>query len=156
VPFKETPVRETHIRETPVREKSSREGGRGNPYFFRDVDDDEEELLLTTEMNDSSLNAHNLAVPAQRAGSFVSSQEREEPYLEPPRMAAPPSGNSDNVEPAPNQTHVAEESQRSIVDPMPWPSVNDRRLGAPIPAKEHGTGTLPRRSWWRRSIGHNS
>ena len=153
VPFKETPVRETHIRETPVREKSSREGGRGNPYFFRDVDDDEEELLLTTEMNDSSLNAHKLVAPAQRASSLVSSQERDEPYLEPARVSAPASA---NVEPAPNQARAADESLDPVVEPMPWPSVNERRLSAPIPAKEHGTGTLPRRSWWRRSIGHNS
>jgi type II secretory pathway predicted ATPase ExeA len=150
--LKETPHRETHIPETPSREmpakSPAREGGRGNPYFFRDVDDEEdEELLLTTEMNDSSLNAHDVShAAAARANNFVASQEREEPYLEMPRVSSS----------APNHERSTEESPRPIVDPMPWPSVNDRRLSAPIPAKEHGTGTPPRRSWWRRSIGHNS
>jgi len=149
--LKETPQRETHIQETRSHEMllngPAREGGRGNPYFFRDVDDEEEEeLLLTTEMNDSSLNAHDASPAASRANNFVASQEREEPYLEVPRVSSS----------APNQERSTEESPRHIVDPMPWPSVNDRRLSAPIPAKEHGTGTQPRRSWWRRSIGHNS
>jgi type II secretory pathway predicted ATPase ExeA len=151
-PVRETPVRETHIRETPARDKPSREISRGNPYFFRDADDDEE-LLLTTEMNDSSLNAHNMVAPAQRATALVSSQERDEPYLEPARLSAPTSA---NVEPAPNQALVKDENPNSVVDPMPWPSVNERRVGTPIPAKEHGTGPLPRRSWWRRSIGRTS
>jgi hypothetical protein len=150
--LKETPHRETHIPETPSREmpakSPAREGGRGNPYFFRDVDDEEdEELLLTTEMNDSSLNAHDVShAAAPRANNFVASQQREEPYLEIPRVSSS----------APNHERSTEESPTPIVDPMPWPSVNDRRLSAPIPAKEHGTGTPPRRSWWRRSIGHNS
>jgi type II secretory pathway predicted ATPase ExeA len=147
----ETSPRETHIQEAPSREAPLkqvpvREGARGNPYFFREVDDDEEEeLLLTTEMSDSSLRAHNLDHPPSRARSVVASQEREEPYLEAPRAAS-----------APNQEQAAEESPNHVVDDMPWPSINDRRLSAPIPAKEHGTGTPPRRYWWRRSIGHNS
>jgi type II secretory pathway predicted ATPase ExeA len=153
----ETPVRETHIQEaparaTPLKQVSGREAGRANPYFFREVEDDEE-LLLTTEMNDSSLNAHNPMTAGQRAPSFASSQEREEPYLEAPRMPAPTSA---HAMPAPNQADATEESPKPFVDPMPWPSINDRRLTAPISTKEHGTATPPRRSWWRRSIGHNS
>jgi general secretion pathway protein A len=159
---KETPLRETHIQETqarevplreiPARQAPLREGARGNPYFFREVEDDEE-LLLTREMNDSPLNAHKLVPAAQRAAAFAPSQEREEPYLEAPRMSAPTLAHAPL---APNQERAMEESQRQVVDPKPWPSVNDRRLTAPISTKEHGTGTPPRRSWWRRSIGHNS
>jgi type II secretory pathway predicted ATPase ExeA len=125
---------------------------RANPYYFRDQEDDEE-LLLTIEMNESSPNAHRLTSRSHRAASNVSAHEGNEPYLGPPR-------NSDTdfaqAARAPNHARATEESPRAIVDPMPWPSINDRRLGAPIPTKEHGTGTLPRRSWWRRSIGHNS
>ena len=158
----EAPQREPHIqeiqaREVPPREVASRhapvrEGSRANPYFFREVEDDEE-LLLTREMNDSALNAHKLVPTAPRATALAPSQEREEPYLEAPRMSAP---NPTHAPLAPNNAHATEESQRQVVDPMPWPSINDRRLTAPISAKEHGTGTPARRSWWRRSIGHNS
>jgi type II secretory pathway predicted ATPase ExeA len=167
-----TPVRETHIQQeaprqalfleaapardmAPLKQVPSREAGRANPYFFREVEDDEE-LLLTAEMNDSSLNAHNLMTAAQRATPFAPaapSQAREEPYLEAPHMSAP---NSVHEMHAPNPTHATEESLRQVVDPLPWPSINDRRLTAPISPKEHGTGTPPRRSWWRRSIGRNS
>jgi type II secretory pathway predicted ATPase ExeA len=164
-----TPVRETHIqqqaparemlvlegapsRETTLKPVRGREAARANPYFFREVEDDEE-LLLTAEMNDSSLNAHNLLTAVQRTTAVAPSQEREEPYLEAPPMSDP---NSVHAAQAPNQTDATEESDRQIVDPMPWPSINERRLSAPISPKEHGTGTPPRRSWWRRSIGHNS
>ncbi|GAB2174730.1 ExeA family protein [Dongia sp. agr-C8] len=169
--LRETPRRETHIQKRPSREASTPDASmreappmqaprqaplgtasRSNPYFFREVDDDEE-LLLTREMNDSSHNAHNHVVPAPRATSLISPPERGEPYLEAPRNT---SATPLRAELAPNQSHAPEESGKPVVDPMPWPSINERRLGAPIPAKEHGTGTLPRRSWWRRSIGHNS
>jgi type II secretory pathway predicted ATPase ExeA len=125
---------------------------RANPYFFRDQEDDEE-LLLTIEMNDFSPNAHRLVPAAPRAMSTASSLESHEPYLGPTRNS---DTGSANPERAPNHARAAEESPKPIVDPMPWPSINERRLVAPIPAKEHGTGTPPRRSWWRRSIGHNS
>jgi hypothetical protein len=132
--------------EAPVAETA-----RGNPYFFRDQeDDDEEELLLTIEMNDSSENAHRL-VPA--AASSVMPHGNAEPYLGPTRNSAMESATDG---PAPNPAQTAEESENPVVESMPWPSVNDRRMGAPIPAKEHGTATPPRRSWWRRSIGRNS
>jgi general secretion pathway protein A len=155
---KETPARETHIQEALEPEAprmpppAAARDARGNPYFFREMDDDEE-LLLTAEMNDSSRNAHGTVSTASRTASFADPQDRDEPYLETPRAsgAAPKP-----AVPAPNQLRAADESQDRVVDPMPWPSINDRRLGAPIPAKEHGTGTPPRRSWWRRSIGHNS
>jgi general secretion pathway protein A len=126
---------------------------RANPYFFRDQEEEDEELLLTIEMNDSSLNAHRLVPAAQRATSTVSSHGSNEPYLGPTRNSD--TASADAVY-APNQARAAEEIPDPVVDPMPWPSINERRLGAPIPAKEHGTGTPPRRSWWRRSIGHNS
>ncbi len=165
---KETPVREAQsspeplprdrsmltvsMREAPLREAPLRTASRANPYFFREVEDDEE-LLLTREMNDSLHNAHNHVAPALRATASASAQDREEPYLEVQRgMSSAPL----RAEPAPNQSHAMEESEKSVVDPMPWPSINERRVGAPIPGKEHGTGTLPRRSWWRRSIGRNS
>ncbi|WP_395020410.1 ExeA family protein [Dongia sp.] len=152
-PARETPfVGEASMREVPAREAPLRAAPRANPYFFREVEDDEE-LLLTREMNDSSRNAHDHVVPAPRATSHVSSPDREEPYLEAPRSISP---TPLRAELAPNQSQRMEEGSNSVVDPMPWPSINERRLGAPIPAKEHGTGTLPRRSWWRRSIGHNS
>jgi general secretion pathway protein A len=154
-PSREARMQEAAPREMPLKAVPSRDAGRANPYFFREVEDDEE-LLLTTEMNDSSLNTHNLMTAAPRATSFAPSapsQEREEPYLEAPRMSAP---NSVHEMHAPNQTHAAEESERQVVDPLPWPSISDRRLTAPISPKEHGTGTPPRRSWWRRSIGRNS
>jgi hypothetical protein len=89
----------------------------------------------------------------QRATALASTAGREEPYLEAPRISDP---NPEHVPLAPNQVHAMEESERQVVDPMPWPSISDRRLAAPISTKEHGTGTPPRRSWWRRSIGHNS
>jgi type II secretory pathway predicted ATPase ExeA len=132
---------------TPVTETP-----RANPYYFRDQEDDEE-LLLTIEMNDSSPNAHRPAPESQRAVSNASSHGSNEPYLGPKRNSDTGFGRAER---APNHLHAADENPRAIVDPMPWPSVNERRLSAPIPAKEHGTGTLPRRSWWRRSIGHNS
>jgi general secretion pathway protein A len=165
--LKETPKPETHIqepqvpqaaaREVPRRDVSAkpaplREASRGNPYFFRDVEDDEE-LLLTAEMSDSSPNAHSQVPLAQGRKLSASSQDREEPYLEAPRMSAP---DSSTHALAPNQSQAMEESLKSIVDPMPWPSINERRLSAPISPKEHGTGTPRRRSWWRRSIGQNS
>jgi type II secretory pathway predicted ATPase ExeA len=152
-PAREVFLREGPAREVPLKATAAREAGRANPYFFREVEDDEE-LLLTAEMNDSSLNAHNLMTAAPRSTPLAPSapsQEREEPYLEVPRMAP----NSVQTH-APNQTHAMEENQRQVVDPLPWPSINDRRLTAPISTKEHGTGTPPRRSWWRRSIGRNS
>jgi hypothetical protein len=126
---------------------------RANPYFFRDQEEDDEELLLTIEMNDSAPNAHRLVPAAQRATSTASSHGGNEPYLGPTRNSD--TGSMD-AEFAPNQMRAVEESPKPVVDPMPWPSISERRLGAPIPAKEHGTGTPPRRSWWRRSIGHNS
>jgi len=133
--------------ETPVAEPA-----RANPYFFRDQEDDEE-LLLTIEMKDSSLNAHRLVPATEGVRPMVSSQESNERYLDPTRSS---DMSSVVAERAPNQAHVREEIAESIVDPMPWPSINNLRAGAPIPAKEHGTGTPPRRSWWRRSIGHKS
>ncbi|MDQ7250210.1 AAA family ATPase [Dongia sedimenti] len=122
---------------------------RANPYFFRDQMDDEE-LLLTVEMNDSSANAHRLVPAAQRATLAVSALGDNEPHLG-------ATWNADaGPERAPNRSRAAEESVEHTVESTPWPSINDRRLDAPIPAKEHGTGTPPRRSWWRRSIGRNS
>lgn len=128
------------------------EPARANPYFFRDQEDDEE-LLLTVEMNDSSANAHRLGPPPQRATLAVPPHGNNEPYLGATRNfdAGPAFG-----EPAPNRARGTEETPDPVVEPTPWPSINERRLGAPIPAKEHGTGTPPRRSWWRRSIGRNS
>jgi len=154
----ETPLRETHIQQAPSREVPSRQASmrrarapevaRANPYFFREAEDDEE-LLLVTEMNDSPRNAHNHVAVAQGATPFTPPHERGEPFLEAPRPAAIDAAHS------PNQNHAAEEHARTLVEPMPWPSVNDRRLVAPIPAKEQGTETPRRRSWWRRSIGRN-
>jgi len=140
-------AREVVIKETEIKETRS-----ANPYFFREVTDDEE-LLLTTEMNDSLANAHNGVLGTQRSMPLASAHAPTEPYLGSYRVsdAAP-----ELAAPAPNQTYAAEETRDVIVDPMPWPSINERRLGAPIPAKEHGTGTPPRRSWWRRSIGRGS
>jgi hypothetical protein len=122
---------------------------RANPYFFREQEEgeEEEELLLTVEVNDSSANTHKLIA------GVPSTLERNEPHLGPTRISE--SAAEDAVV-APNQAHAAEGSAKPIVEPAPWPSISDRRLGAPIPQKEHGTGTPPRRSWWRRSIGHNS
>jgi hypothetical protein len=129
---------------------------RANPYFFRDQEDDEE-LLLTVEMNDSSANAHRPVPTVQHAAVTVSSQGSNSPYLGPTRNS---DTNPATAQHAPNPEHAAEASPETIVEsmvePRPWPSINERRLGAPIPAREHGTGTPPRRSWWRRSIGHNS
>jgi type II secretory pathway predicted ATPase ExeA len=124
---------------------------RANPYFFREQEEEEEEeeLLLTVEVNDSSANTHKLIAGAPSATAHASTLERNEPHLGPTRS-------SEDAVAAPNQAHAAEGSAKPVVEPAPWPSISDRRLGAPIPQKEHGTGTPPRRSWWRRSIGHNS
>jgi hypothetical protein len=126
---------------------------RANPYFFREQEEEEEELLLTVEVNDSSANTHKLIAGVPSATAHASTLERNEPHLGPTRISE--SAAEDAVV-APNQAHAAEGSAKPIVEPAPWPSISDRRLGAPIPQKEHGTGTPPRRSWWRRSIGHNS
>jgi general secretion pathway protein A len=133
-------------------EAPTAEPARPNPYFFRDQED-EEELLLTVEMKDSSLNAHRPVVDAQGVRPTASSHGSNEPYLGPTRNSDLASAVAEH---APNQAHAPEEKANSIVDPMPWPSINDQRAGAPIPAKEHGTGTPPRRSWWRRNIGLKS
>jgi hypothetical protein len=144
---------------TATRDVPVKEAGRANPYFFREAGDevvpaeDDEELLLTIEVNDSLANAHHVVPAAQGATVHAAPNGGKEPYLGPAPISH---SDSESVDHAPNQTHVVEESSNAIVDPMPWPSISERRVVAPIPAKEHGTGTPPRRSWWRRSIGHNS
>jgi general secretion pathway protein A len=122
-----------------------------NPYFLSDQDN-EEELLLTVEVKDSSRNAHHIMAAAPRGRAMTTSHGDNEPFLGPTRNFRADSP----AEAAPNQVLPSEEKAKPVVDPVPWPSVNDRLLGDSIPAKEHGTGTPPRRSWWRRSIGRNS
>jgi general secretion pathway protein A len=138
-------VEQPKLAPTVAREATRREPERANPYFFREAEEDEE-ILLTAEMNDSSPNTHHLMPSAPRAKVRATKHANNEPYLGSPR----------SPDPAPNQAGRAEETPKAIVDPVPWPSINDRGADAPIPQKEHGTGTLPRRSWWRRSIGRNS
>jgi type II secretory pathway predicted ATPase ExeA len=133
----------------PLRAEPVADSSRRNPYFFRDQEDDEE-LLLTVEMNDSSLNAHR-RMPS--ANPTALSRMDGEPYLGATRESENSAAHAGS---SPNQELVAEESTDPVVDPGPWPSISDRRTSAPIPAKEHGTATPPKRSWWRRSIGRNS
>lgn len=138
------------MREAAAGDAPGRPAARTNPYFFREVEDDEE-LLLTREMSDSLRNAHNHGGPASRGKSSAA----EERTADQPAMseAVTPTLRPDL---APNQGPMVEEGGKSIVEPMPWPSISERRQGGPISAKENGTGALPRRSWWRRSIGRTS
>jgi hypothetical protein len=148
VPIKPAPM------PVPAREVEAVPVLHANPYFFRErEEEEEEELLLTVEVNDSSANTHKLMTGAPSATAHASTLERKEPHLSPTRIS---NSGSEDAALAPNQAHAAEGSAESVVEPAPWPSISDRRLGAPIPQKEHGTGTPPRRSWWRRSIGHRS
>jgi len=130
-------------------EAPTSEAAPANPYFFRDREDEEEELLLAVEADDSSGNAQRLGLGSQREPSVASSPERHEPYLGLTRYSD--IGYVDG-EHAPNHAHGADESLKPVVDQIPRPAVNERRLSTPIPVKEHGTGTAPRRSWWRRNI----
>jgi type II secretory pathway predicted ATPase ExeA len=145
--------RDVSMREVAMGDGSGRPAApRANPYFFRDVEDDEE-LLLTREMSDSSHNTHNPVAHAARVTSLAAAQERATDQPPEPQDAGPPAVDAGL---APNQVSTVEEGNQTIVDQMPWPSINERRLAVPIPAKENGTGAPPRRSWWRRSIGRRS
>jgi type II secretory pathway predicted ATPase ExeA len=140
------------MREAAAGDAPSRAIPRTNPYFFREVEDDEE-LLLTREMSDSSRNAHKHGGTAPRSTSLAAAQEH---LVDQPAAMSDASTPALRADLAPNQAPMVEEAGKSIVEPMPWPSINERRPGSPIPAKENGTGALPRRSWWRRSIGRSS
>jgi type II secretory pathway predicted ATPase ExeA len=127
-------------RPTAKREAPAVETRGSNPYFFRDSREDDE-LLLTAEMNDSPVTAYSEVRPARRTGSSDSTRGDAEHPIASLR---------------PSRSKETDESPKSDLDPIPLPSGNDLRQAMLFSPKDHGTGTPPRRSWWRRSGGHKS